>query len=213
MSQSIDLQTRQVGPWGMNSYALICTETNESVLIDPGGDPEKLMGMLGDSKPVAILLTHSHVDHVMALDEMREKLNVPVVAHGGDHAEPITADIWLEDGQTFGFGNQMLDVVHTLGHIGDQICFLPRGDMRYIVGDTIFEGGPGRTWSVEGFAETLRTLKNIVLPWDDNVVCYPGHGNAFRLGDIRPDVEAFVARDHGDFFGDAEWGQKISDEK
>jgi len=194
----------------MNTYALICPETNQSVLIDPGGDPDILMEMLGDSEPVAILLTHSHEDHVMALDEMKEKLGVPVVAHPGEHAEPIEADIWLEGGQTFGFGKQVLTAVHTPGHIGDQICFLPQGSNHYVVGDTIFEGGPGRTWSAEGFEETLRTLKNIVLAWDDDVICYPGHGPSFRLGDVRAQVEGFVERDHGAFFGDAEWGMGIS---
>ncbi|MEM9777110.1 MAG: MBL fold metallo-hydrolase, partial [Chloroflexota bacterium] len=80
------------------------------------------------------------------------------------------------------------------------------GDQRIIVGDTIFAGGPGKTWSDEGFQQTLETLKNVVLPWPDDCVCYPGHGPSFRLGDIRPQVETFIAKDHGDFFGDAEWG-------
>ena len=55
-----------------------------------------------------------------------------------------------------------------------------------IVGDTIFEGGPGKTWSPEGFQTTLTTLRKVVLPWPDETVCYPGHGPSFRLGDQRP---------------------------
>lgn len=210
MTQSMILKTAQVGPWGMNSYALICPETQASVLFDPGGDPEKLMEMLGDSRPVAILLTHSHIDHVMVLDEMREQLQVPLMLHPGEHADDFEIDEpparWLETGDTVSVGQHTLRVENTPGHIGDQICFHIEGDHRIIVGDTIFDGGPGRTWSHTGFLETLETLKNVVLLWPDESLCYPGHGPSFKLGDIRSQVEAFVAKDHGRFYGDAEWG-------
>lgn len=205
-----ELKTDQVGPWGMNSYVLICPESNESVLIDPGGDSEKLTKMLGDSRPIAILLTHTHIDHVMALEEMLKRLNVPLYLHHGEHAAdfemPDCEHGFLNDGDQFSFGKQTLNIQHAPGHIGDQICFLIEGDSRIIVGDTIFQGGPGKTWSNAGFQQSLETLKNVVLPWSDDSVCYSGHGPSFRLGDIRPMVEKFVAKDHGDFFGDAEWG-------
>ena len=203
------LKTDQVGPWGMNSYALICDQTNESVLIDPGGDPEKLNGMLGGSLSKGILLTHTHIDHVMALETMLEQLNVPLYLHSGEHAAdfelPACEHHFLEDGDSFKFGNQTLHIRHTPGHIDDQICFLIEADNRIVVGDTIFEGGPGKTWSNAGFKQSIKTLKNVVLPWSDDSICYPGHGPSFRLGDIRPLVEKFIAKDHGDFFGDAEW--------
>ena len=94
--------------------------------------------------------------------------------------------------------------MHTPGHSDGMISFL-LPDNRAIVGDTIFEGGPGRTWSADGFRATLQTLRTI-LTWPDDTVCYPGHGNAFRLGDLRRRIEAFVERDHpADFYGDAEW--------
>lgn len=205
----ITLKTDQVGPWGMNSYVLICDQTNESVLIDPGGDPDKLSHMLDESEPKAILLTHTHIDHVMALETMLKPLKVPLYMHPGEHAAdfmmPDCEHHFLEDGDSFKFSYQTLHVRHTPGHIDDQICFLIEGDHRIIVGDTIFEGGPGKTWSNEGFKQSLETLKNVVLPWSDDSICYPGHGPSFRLGDIRPLVEKFVAKDHGDFFGDAEW--------
>ncbi len=205
MTRPFDLRTRQVGPWGMNTYALVCMETGASVLIDPGDEPDALAAMLAGSRPAAILLTHSHMDHVGALDEMKGRLQVPVMAHPGEHAEPITADRWLEEGDTVSFGRHTLTARHTPGHIGDQICFVPHGDWRVIVGDTIFEGGPGKTWSAEGFRTTLQSLREVVLTWPDETVCYPGHGPSFRLGDLRPAIEAFVAKDHGDFHGDATW--------
>ncbi|MDJ0757188.1 MAG: MBL fold metallo-hydrolase [Ardenticatenaceae bacterium] len=201
------LETRQVGPWGMNTYALICPDTRESVLFDPGDDPDTLQEMLVDTNPIAILLTHSHFDHVNALSEMKNRLQVPVMAHPGEHAEPITADRWLNDGDSVTVGHHTLRVFYAPGHIDDQICFAieTEGDHRIVVGDTIFDGGPGRTWSPEGFQITLKTLRQVVLPWPDDTHCYPGHGPDFRLGDRRAEIEAFLARDHGDFYGDATW--------
>ena len=84
-SAPMKLVTRQVGPWQMNTYALICTNTGKSVLIDPGADPHILTEMLAGTNPVAILLTHSHGDHIGALSEMRERLDVPLLAQAGPH--------------------------------------------------------------------------------------------------------------------------------
>jgi glyoxylase-like metal-dependent hydrolase (beta-lactamase superfamily II) len=191
----------------MNTYALIDPATNQSILFDPGADPDKLSAMLGDSTPIAIALTHTHIDHVMALDEMRQRLHVPVIGHTGniDNGEPVDFDQSLEHGSTVVLGDHLLHVEYAPGHISNQICF--RVDQRIIVGDTIFAGGPGKTWTKAGFQQTLDTLRTIVLNWPDDAHCYPGHGPTFRLGEIRAQVEAFVAKDHGDFFGDATWDQ------
>lgn len=202
----MELRTRQVGPWSMNTYALVCPHTGQSVLIDPGDDPDSLSDMMAGTTPIAVLLTHTHGDHIGALDEMRRRLDVPLGAFDGPHISGMILDeeIRLRDGDLLTVGRHTLRVIHTPGHIEDQICFAVTGDNKVIVGDTIFDGGPGKTWSAEGFRETLDTLR-IVLSWPDDTICYPGHGPHFRLGDRRAQIEAFIARDHGDFFGDASW--------
>jgi len=201
------LKTRQVGAWGTNTYALICPTTRKSALIDPGDDPQTLMEMLENSQPVAILLTHSDVDHIGALTEMKNHLDVPIFAHSGPHANGvvINADRWLKHGEVIRIGDHTLLVYFTPGHIGDQVSFAIQDDNRIIVGDTIFKGGPGRTRSKDGFKTTLETLRNVVLSWPDESICYPGHGPSFRLGDHRKEIESFLNKDHGDFFGDATW--------
>ncbi len=199
----MELRVRSVGPWPMNTYALICPHSGQSVLIDPGAEPHALEELLAGSRPHAILVTHSHPDHIGALEEMRRRLKVPILAH--PRSSGIAIDRPLQNGERLALGAQQLIAIHTPGHTVDQICLGIAGDPRKIVGDTIFDGGPGRTWSAADFKTTLQTLKQIVLAWPDETVCYPGHGAAFRLGDIRQAVERFATKDHGDFFGDATW--------
>lgn len=207
LSAQLELKSKAVGPWPMNTFVLVCPSTSESVLIDPGAEPDTLMEMIAGSEPIAILLTHTHPDHVGALDEMLDRLGVPLMAHAGPHFDGLKLDKQrlLEHGDAVDVGNHRLRVYYTPGHTQDQICFVLEDDNRIIVGDTIFEGGPGKTWSPSGFETTLNTLSEVVLSWPDDSICYPGHGPHFRLGDKRSAIESFLQKDHGEFFGDATW--------
>ncbi|MFC1829309.1 MBL fold metallo-hydrolase [Thermodesulfobacteriota bacterium] len=200
MKSSLEIRTRPVGLWGVNAYVLVCPETRKSVLIDPGAEPETLVLLLAETDPTAILLTHAHSDHTSALAEMRKRLKVPLMAHSGPHA-----DQWLSHGSTVEVGRHLVKVYHTPGHTAEQISLMIEHPHRAIVGDTIFEGGPGKTWSPADFQVTLKTLREIVLSWPDETICYPGHGPSFILGKKRKAIETFISKDHGRFFGDATW--------
>ena len=188
------LITKEVGPWSMNTYLVVCEETNSSAIVDPGADADDILALAEGTNVVKILITHTHSDHIGALAEVKSATGAPVSIHPLDAKKArIPVDVPLLDGDQVEIGNLRLRTIHTPGHTPGQVCFA-LGDKRVLVGDTIFVGGPGKTNSAIDFATTMDTMREIVFTWPDETAFYPGHGPSGVIGSERPAFEAFVAR-------------------
>ena len=197
---------KAVGPWPMNTYAVICEATHTSAIIDPGADPESILALIEGTHVEKILLTHGHMDHVNALSAIKSATGAPVYLHPADAEKfKLIYDFPLEDEKNLSLGNLVLKTIHTPGHTPGQICF-DLGDGRIIVGDTIFVGGPGKTWSPKDFSTTMVTMQNIVFSWSNDTQFFPGHGPSGIIGVERTAFEAFTSRGwSADTFGDVAW--------
>lgn len=202
----LKLIQREVGPWPMNTYLLICGSSHGSVVVDPGADPDVILEIAQGSRIEKILVTHGHMDHVGALQDLKQSTGAVVYLNPADAARfDLDYDIALQDGDLIQVGEYSLRAIQTPGHTPGMTCF-DLGDGRVLVGDTVFVGGPGKTWSAEDFSTTMQTMQEIVFQWADDTRFYPGHGPSGRIGDERPAFEAFVKGGWlPDLYGDVTW--------
>lgn len=201
----LKLLTTQVGPWNMNTYVIVDETSGLSAIIDPGDDADDILALAAGTKVDKILLTHAHADHVGALAEVRAATRAPVYLHPAEkEVFGIDYDMPLAGGDIIEIGESPIPCIHTPGHTPGMICF--KLDHRIIVGDTLFVGGPGRTWTPEEFAQTMETMQTIVFRWPDEIEFFPGHGSSGVIGQERPAFEAFIARGWpDDLCGDITW--------
>jgi hydroxyacylglutathione hydrolase len=203
---ALELSRLEVGPWPMNSYILLCPESGTSAIVDPGAEAERLLAMTAQTQVAAIFLTHGHADHVGALKEVKEASGAPVYLHPLEAERfKISCDVPFEDGMLIRLGRSWLHAIHTPGHTSGMVS-LDLQDGRVLVGDTLFRGGPGRTWSAADFSLTMQTLRQILFTLPDETVFYPGHGDSGRIGEERPAFESFVERGwSSSLHGDVTW--------
>jgi len=200
------LLTKQVGPYEMNTYVVIDEVSNKSAIVDPGGDPEKILRLAAGTQVEKILLTHGHGDHVMALDDIKGATGAPVHLHPADGLKfEVEYDVPLEGGTILEIGGLEIQVIHVPGHTPGQCCF-KLDESRIIVGDTVFVGGPGHTGSPEDFTTTMDNMQDIVFKWPDTTQFFPGHGPSGTIGDEKPAFTAFLNRGWStDTHGDITW--------
>ena len=180
-------------PFDSNAYIIVCLETKDSVLIDAPDSPATILQALRHTNLRYILLTHGHMDHIGALAALRLELKVPTGVHSADAVDlsPFP-EMLLKDGDTLSIGNIKIEVLHTPGHTPGSLCF--RVGRYLISGDTIFPGGPGRTWSPDGFKQIIKSImeKIMILPEDTHI--YPGHGPSTVLKKEKEEFAIFASR-------------------
>lgn len=203
---SLSLKRITVGTWPMNTYIITCESTGSQAIVDPGAEPEKIMAIASENPVSMILITHGHEDHISALEEIRRETGAPVFIHPLDaEAFRIDYDYPFEDDGELMLGEMSLQTIHTPGHTQGSTC-IDLKDHRILVGDTVFVGGPGKTWSPEEFQQLMLTMETKVFKWSDEIEFFPGHGPSGWIRDERPQYEAFVARGYSKtLFGDITW--------
>jgi len=202
---NLQIERLQLGPFGTNAYVLTCRQTGDSALVDAPAEASKIADRLEGTNPRYILLTHNHIDHIGALSELRSKLRIPLAAHTADGMTlSPPPEIQLNDGDIVSFGNIRLEVLHTPGHTPGSLCF--KTGKYLLSGDTIFPGGPGKTWSPADLQQLIKSITSKIFVLDDDTQVYPGHGNAAVLKKEKDGFAVFSTRPHHpDLYGDVLW--------
>ena len=201
----VRIERLTLGPYGTNAYILTCPGSGDSVLVDAPAEASAIVRAAKETNPRYILVTHSHMDHIGALSELKSRLRVPVAIHSLDmKALPVQPQILLEDSQEVLFGNVSLKVLHTPGHTPGSLCFLIGKHL--LSGDTLFPHGPGRTNSPADLKQIISSITGRLFVLSDDTEVYPGHGNSTILTKEKEEFAIFSAHSHDPgLSGDVLW--------
>jgi hydroxyacylglutathione hydrolase len=179
-------------PFATNCWLLAAEGREEAVIIDPGFSPDRVRALLDTAgkRPVAVLATHGHYDHVGAADELCAT-DLPFYIHKGDEQALIDPQAWgagmpvpvetPKDMRTFSDGDVLelagipLEVLHTPGHTPGSSCFRTEGLL--FSGDLVFRGAIGRYDFPNSSAEDMWASLGRFRALPDDVDVYPGHGD------------------------------------
>jgi hydroxyacylglutathione hydrolase len=192
-------------PFSENTY-IVYDQTGECLIIDPGcyngAERKRLVAFIDKEKlkPVLLVNTHCHIDHVAGNRFVVEKYNIPLAIHEGE--EPVLAyavqaglmwgfkieespkaSVYLVPGESVQFGQSSLEILFTPGHSPASISLYSRADAFVIAGDVLFRGSIGRTDLPGGSYRTLiKSIEEQLLPLGDEVTVYSGHGSPTEIG-------------------------------
>jgi hydroxyacylglutathione hydrolase len=199
---TMKIKTMALGPIQTNAY-IISNDKKECLIVDPGDEGKRINRYVRDNelKPLAILLTHAHFDHIGAVDDVRQAWNIPVYIHeyeeewlsnpkyngsaffGLPSVVVKDADNIMKDETTLTIGDFVLDVFHTPGHSPGSVTYYLKEANAIFSGDVLFYSGIGRTDLRGGSFEILQESiheKLYVLPEETTV--YNGHGPETTIG-------------------------------
>lgn len=191
-----------------NTYVLY-DNSLEAVIIDPGcNSPEEqvVLSTFIESKglkPVQLINTHCHIDHVLGNKYVADKWHLALQAHEGEKVmldnQPNVAQMYgipytpspdiahyITAKDKIRFGNTTLDIFFTPGHSPASLSFFHEPSRQLIAGDVLFDGSIGRTDLPGGdFATLIKSIKKQLYPLGDDVIVYSGHGPSTTIGKER----------------------------
>lgn len=188
------------GPFETNAYLLTCSETGRGVFIDPApGSAESLTQAAGGVVIEAVLLTHSHWDHIGDLKTVKKIFEIPVYVHKNDHGnvtspgcdgvplmmavEGVEPEFELKEDQIISVGHLKLKVIETPGHTPGGVCFYIEKEKILFSGDTLFRGSIGNlSLATANRSKMWSSLEKLEKLSSDTVV-YSGHGPSTTIGD------------------------------
>lgn len=201
----IKIKKFEVNPLRENSFVL-SDESGECVFVDPGffyrEELREIKEYVADNnlKPVKIINTHCHFDHIMGVEFIRNEFDIPLCAHPDDafwiekatdqgqmfgfDMKPVAPiDYFLNENELLKFGDSALQVIHIPGHSPGHIVFYNQENKFLIAGDVLFYGSIGRTDLPGGNHDTLiSNIKNKLFQLPDETKVFCGHGPETTLG-------------------------------
>lgn len=183
-----------VGEYDNCAYVVTCTGTGHGVIIDAAAEADTILAACGGVTIDVILTTHGHWDHMQALDEVKDTLEVEWLMHLADvEIAGRNPDAPLTHGQEIVVGDIALHALHTPGHTPGSMSFV----LEPVVfsGDTLFPGGPGATrWEYSSFGQIMDSVETHLLTLPEPTVVYPGHGIQTTVGAEKPQAASWRAR-------------------
>ena len=165
----------QIPVGGMRNFCYVVADENTGrcIIVDPSWDLEKVDEVVTRNalKVLHIVNTHSHFDHTIGNEAMRDKTGAGIIQHEASH---LPHDLSVGNGEIIHFGESTLHVLHTPGHTKDSICLV--GDGKILTGDTLFVGSCGRVDLPGGSARELyHSIFDVLYALDDHTEIYSGH--------------------------------------
>ena len=199
----LTIRKASVGTMANNVYLLTCARTGAQLLIDAADDPARIMSLVaeGGAGLDVIVTTHQHWDHHRGLAQVVASAKPHTTAAGAADADalPVIPSRRLSHGDTLGFGQITLDVIHLRGHTPGSIALAyddPQGHAHIWTGDSLFPGGVGNVQKdPELFASLLGDVQTRIFDvYADDTWIYPGHGADTTLGAERPHLQQWRER-------------------